>query len=109
MREALEGRKKSFAHMSRIGRVIKCGLCKQAGHNKKRCLRVPKSQQPGKETEYTIVRHVGNVRKYTSIKKLKEAANRHFKLWVKEIHLQATQLFLLPQLKRVGRQLDELF
>ncbi|OMO77482.1 hypothetical protein COLO4_25145 [Corchorus olitorius] len=112
-REALEGRKKSSTHMSRVGRVIKCGLCKQPGHNKKRCPRMPKSQQndptmtkkrktnesgsskqqqkqpvqqgesrifqkvnPGKETEYIIARPVGNVRKHTSVKKLKEAANR---------------------------------
>ncbi|OMP05788.1 Zinc finger, PMZ-type [Corchorus capsularis] len=40
IREPLEGRKKT--KMSRIGRKMKCGICKQTGHNSRRCPLNPK-------------------------------------------------------------------
>nr|GLL37801.1 Transposase, MuDR, plant [Ipomoea trifida] len=45
-REELEGRKK--VKMSRIGRKMKCSICRQEGHNKLRCPRVvdPYYQRP---------------------------------------------------------------
>nr|GLL45057.1 Zinc finger, PMZ-type [Ipomoea trifida] len=57
-REELEGRKK--VKMSRIGRKMKCSICRQEGHNKLRCPRVvdPYYQrpniQPGKSNKYVV-------------------------------------------------------